>query len=122
LGKGGLGVAVDARHIHSTGVFGRLGAAAAAAVLYRLDEPGIRHAMGLAATQVAGLTGSFGTPGKPFHAGKAGMNGVLAAQLAREGFQGGMRLLENSGGLDLALVQDGSAQTQALDFSDGWEI
>ena len=122
LGKGGMGVAIDGRHIHSTGVFGCFGAAAAAAVLYRLDELGIRRAMGLAATQVAGLTGSFGTPGKPFHAGKAGMNGVLAAQMAREGFHGGMSLLESGGGLDLALVQDGSVQVAALDFGDGWEI
>jgi 2-methylcitrate dehydratase PrpD len=122
LGKGGLGVAIDGRHIHSTGVFGCLGAAAAAAVLYQLDDLGIRRAMGLAATQVAGLTGSFGTPGKPFHAGKAGMNGVLAAQMAREGFHGGMDLLESGGGLDAALVQDGSVQVAALDFSDGWEI
>lgn len=122
LGKGGLGVAVDGRHIHSTGVFGCFGAAAAAAVLYRLDDLGIRRAMGLAATQVAGLTGSFGTPGKPFHAGKAGMNGVLAAQMAREGFHGGMGMLETGGGLDTALVQDGSAQVPAIDFSDGWEI
>ena len=122
LGKGGLGVAIDGRHIHSTGVFGCFGAAAAAAVLYRLDDLGIRRAMGLAATQVAGLTGSFGTPGKPFHAGKAGMNGVLAAQMAREGFHGGMNLLESGSGLDSALVQDGSSKVQALDFTDGWEI
>lgn len=122
VGNAGLGVAVNERHIHATGVFGCLGAAAAAAVLYRLDDLGVRRALGLAATQVAGLTGSFGTPAKPFHAGKAAMNGVLAAQMAREGFPAGMDLLETGAGLDRALVQDKSVQVHAVDFSDGWEI
>jgi len=78
--------------------------------------------MGLAATQVAGLTGSFGSPAKPFHAGKAGMNGVLAAQMARGGFHAGMDVLEPGGGLDRALVQDAAVQVHELDFAEGWEI
>src|SRR3981189_184632 len=83
----GLGEAVTARGWHGTGVFGRLGAAAAAsgllrvgprlgaaaaaAVRLRLDPGQALHALGAAATQTGGLTASFGTMAKPFHAGRA---------------------------------------------------
>lgn len=122
LGSGNFGIAINGRHMHSTGVFGCLGAAAASSVLYGLNDLGVRRAMGLAATQVAGLTGSFGSPAKPFHAGKAGMNGVLAAQMAREGYHASMEVLEQGGGLDRALVQDGSVQIHMFDFDGRWEI
>src|SRR5882672_2916323 len=45
---GGLGEAVTARGWHSTGVFGRLGAAAASAALLRLDAEQVLHALGAA--------------------------------------------------------------------------
>jgi 2-methylcitrate dehydratase PrpD len=57
----GLGEAVTARGWHSTGVFGRFGAAAASAAILRLDAERTLHALGAAATQTGGLTASFGT-------------------------------------------------------------
>jgi 2-methylcitrate dehydratase PrpD len=57
----GLGEAVTARGWHSTGVFGRLGAAAASAAILHLDAERALHALGAAATQTGGLTASFGT-------------------------------------------------------------
>ena len=117
----GLGEAVTARGWHSTGVFGRLGAAAASAVLLKLDVERTLHALGAAATQTSGLTASFGTMAKPFHAGKAAMDGVLSAQLAAGGFRAATGLLESAGGLDSALVQDHSVRIKPADFS-GWEI
>lgn len=122
LGGGGFGVGANERHIHATGVFGCLSAAVAAANMYGLDTLGVKRAVGLAATQVGGLTGSFGTPAKPFHAGKAGMNGVLSAQMAGEGFNAALDLVEPGGGLDRALVQDKAFRIQILDFAEGWEI
>lgn len=122
VGGQGFGVATNERHTHATGVFGCLAAAAAAACIYELDESQIVHAMGLAATQVAGLTGSFGTPAKPFHAGKAAFNGVLAAQMARNGYAGATNLLEPGSGMDKALVQDGSVTIQGIDFASAWEV
>lgn len=122
LGGGGFGVATNERHIHATGVFGCFGAAAAAAFIYGLDAQQIQAAISLAATQVGGLTASFGTPAKPFHAGKAALNGLLAAQMAREGYAAGMDLVEPDSGLDRALVQDKSFLVQRLDFDEGWEI
>lgn len=117
----GLGEAVTARGWHATGVFGRLGAAAASAVLLKLDVERTLHALGTAATQTSGLIASFGTMAKPFHAGKAAMDGVLSAQLAAGGFCAAADLLESAGGLDSALVQDQSVRIRPADFS-GWEI
>ncbi len=117
----GLGEAITARGWHCTGIFGRIGAAAAAAALFRLDTEKTLNALGAAATQAAGLTVSFGTMAKPFHAGKAAMDGVLAAQLAKNGFEAAQNVLEPGGGLDRALIQDGSVRICPADFS-GWEI
>jgi 2-methylcitrate dehydratase PrpD len=117
----GLGEAVTERGWHSTGVFGRLGAAAASAALLRLDTQQTLHALAAAATQTGGLTASFGTMAKPFHAGKAAMDGVVAAQLAAAGFAAAAGLFEPGGGLDTALVQDRSARFAPIDLA-GWHI
>src|SRR5712671_639015 len=47
----GLGEPVSARGWHGTGVFGRLGAAAATSALLRLSAEQVLHGLGLAATQ-----------------------------------------------------------------------
>src|SRR5437660_10127165 len=117
----GLGEPVSARGWHGTGVFGRLGAAAAASVLLKLDAERALNAVGAAATQTAGLTASFGTMAKPFHAGKAAMDGVVAAQLAAAGFRAATGLFEAGGGLDNALAQDGAAAMARVDLT-GWRI
>lgn len=119
---GGFGGAANMRGFHSTGMFGCLAAAAASAVLLGLDEAGIRNALGAAATQAAGLTASFGTMSKPFHAGKAAMNGVLAAELAAAGFEAADTLLESEGGFGDAFIQDRATVIRALDFSGPLEI
>src|SRR3954470_21248048 len=118
---GGLGEPVSARCWHGTGVFGRLGAAAAGAALLRLNAEQALHALGAAATQTGGLTASFGTMAKPFHAGKAAMDGIVAAQLAGSGFAAATGLFEPGGGLDTALVQDRRVTFAPLDLT-GWRL
>mgnify|MGYP000149001989 CR=1 FL=1 len=71
---------------HATGTIGTFGAAAAAARILQLSPQHTRNALGLAAAQAAGLKSMFGTMTKPLHAGKAAMNGLLSARLARVGF------------------------------------
>ena len=122
IGGKGLGMVANDHGWHATGIVGRFAAAAAAGVLYGLDEERGLHALGAAATQVAGLTGSFGTMSKPLHAGKAAMDGVFAAQIAAKGFVAATDLLEAENGLGAALIQDGEATINVGDFSDGWEI
>lgn len=117
----GLGQAATARGWHGTGVFGRIGAAASAAALLQLDAEKALNAVALAATQTSGLTASFGTMAKPFHAGKAAMDGILSAQLAAGGFVGAVGILEPGAGLDNAVIQDGSLSIVPIEFSD-WRI
>ncbi len=116
----GLGQALTSRGLHSTGVFGRIGAAAASAKILGLDAERSAHALAAAATQAGGLAGSFGTMAKPFHAGKAAMDGVLSAQLAAGGLVAAPGLL-NRGGMDKALIQDGTHHFKTPEFQ-GWEI
>lgn len=68
---------------HPTGNLVPFGAAAVASQLLGLNPRQWAHALGIAATQAAGLLASGGTMSKPFHSGKAATNGVIAGHLAR---------------------------------------
>lgn len=89
---------------HATGTIGTFGAAAAAARLLGLDKTATTNALGLAASQAAGLKINFGTMTKPFHAGKAAMNGVIAARLAARGFTANDTAIEGPQGFAEAQV------------------
>jgi 2-methylcitrate dehydratase PrpD len=121
-GPPGVGRSLQRRGLHPTSVFGRTAAAAAACVLLRLDEQRIKYALGIAATTAGGLVGSFGTHGKPFHAGKAAMDGILAAQLAAEGFVSATQLYELEKGLLDVFIQNREVEVPPLDFDARWEI
>ena len=73
---------------HITGTAGVFGAAAAVGKLLGLQQQNMVWALGLAATQAAGLREMFGAMGKAFHPGRSAQNGYAAALLAREGFTG----------------------------------
>jgi len=96
------------RGFHSTATLGSFGAAAAAGVLMNLDDAEMATALGLAGTQAAGLKSMFGTMAKPFHAGKAAANGVLAARLAARGFTAHPGVLEVAQGF-ITTQSDGLA-------------
>ncbi len=94
--------AINPRHyeqgFHSTATCGTLGAAAGVANLLGFDVETTRRALGIAASQSAGLKENFGTMVKPFHAGRASESGVVAAQLAALDFTASLRILEAPGG------------------------
>ncbi|MCE7929595.1 MAG: MmgE/PrpD family protein [Chloroflexi bacterium CFX7] len=92
---------------HATGTLGTFGAAAACAHLMQLDADQWRNALGIAGAQAAGLKSMFGTMCKPFHAGKAAANGLLAASLAARGFTSNADVLETAQGF-------GATQTGTL--------
>ena len=106
-----IGMAVRPGHytrgFHATGTVGAFGAAAACAHLMGLDAEATARALGIAGTQSAGLKSQFGTMCKPFHAGKAAQNGLLAARLAARGFSSRPDLIE---------CDQGFAATHAPDF------
>jgi 2-methylcitrate dehydratase PrpD len=121
-GPAGVGRSLHRRGFHPTSVFGRVGAAVVASVLMRLDEAATERALGVAATTAGGLIGSFGTHAKPFHGGKAAMDGILAAQLAQEGFESATHLLELTNGLLDSFIQDRAAEVPPMDFDARWEL
>lgn len=89
-----LGAAPYDRGFHMTGTVGAIGAAAGVAFLLDLDEQASARALGLAATQAAGLKAQFGTMAKPLHAGRAAETGLLAALWADAGLTGRENVLE----------------------------
>ncbi|MGZ8156971.1 MAG: MmgE/PrpD family protein [Burkholderiales bacterium] len=122
VGNGGIGVRLNHSGWHTTCVLGRYSSAAAAAALLGLSPTQVKHALGIAATQVGGLTASVGTMAKPFHAGKTASDGVLAAELAGQDFEAAVNLLDSEKGLVPTLFQDASAAVHVAEFGTRWEI
>lgn len=88
---------------HNTGTVCSIGAAVAAAKILKLNSQQTRVALGIAASEAAGLRKNFGTMTKPFHAGNAAKNGVVAALLAERGFSADESILEERLGFCVAL-------------------
>ncbi len=82
---------------HPTSVLGTVGAAAAAARLLKLNAEQTAMALGIAASEAAGLISNFGTTTKPLHAGNAARNAIMAALLASRGFTASTNILEGEG-------------------------
>jgi 2-methylcitrate dehydratase PrpD len=102
-----IGSAPYAKGWHYTPVLGTMGAAAAGAKILKLNVQQTRMALGTAASLVSGLVANFGTMTKPFHAGSAARNGVIAATLASRGFTANENILETPLGLCKALCEEG---------------
>lgn len=120
-GTRGIGKALQERGLHPTSINGVVGAAAAAACIMRLDARTTAHALGLAATSAGGLVASFGTDAKPYHAGRAAWNGIVAAELAANGLTACEDAFEADRGMLAAFIQDGAASVPAMSF-DHWEL
>lgn len=88
---------------HITGTIGTIGAAAAIGRLRGLPVRNMVWAIGLAATQSAGIREMFGSMGKPFHPGRSAQSGYLAALLAEQGFTSGNLPLESPRGFAAVL-------------------
>jgi 2-methylcitrate dehydratase PrpD len=83
---------------HITGTAGVFGAAVAIGKLIGLSEQQMIWAIGLAATQAAGLREMFGSMAKSLHPGRAAQNGYASALLAQAGFTSGVHGLEGPRG------------------------
>ncbi len=83
---------------HITATAGVFGAAAACARLLRLDEERTVWALGLAATQAAGLREMFGSMAKSLHPGRAAQNGLAAALFAQAGLTSSATSIEGKRG------------------------
>jgi 2-methylcitrate dehydratase PrpD len=122
-----IGEAVNPSHyrfFHPTGTAATFGAAAAAGSLLKLDAARMLDALGSAGTQAAGLWefNADGAMSKHLHPGKAAFNGVLAADLAREGFTGATRILEGDRGFFRAMSDSYDAARITDGLGTHWKI
>jgi 2-methylcitrate dehydratase PrpD len=83
---------------HITGTSGVFGAATAIGRLMELSLQEMIWAIGLAATQAAGLREMFGSMAKAFHPGRSAQNGYASALLAKQGFTAGVHGIEGPRG------------------------
>src|SRR5262245_17613956 len=94
--------AISPRHygdgFHTTATIGSFGSAAACAKLMRLDAKQTANLLGIVAAEAGGLRNNFGSMTKPFHAGRAAENGVVAADLAALGWTASEEILEAKSG------------------------
>jgi len=110
---------------HLTGVCGPLGAAAAGAVLFGLDEEATAWALGLGATQGSGLFAfnADGAMSKRLHPGRAAHAGVMAAELAAMGFTGPASVLETDDGGFLDAFSDAASPDRLLEgLGSEWAV
>ena len=93
---------------HTTGTAGTLAAAAAVGNLLGLDARQMQHAFGSAGTQSAGLWEFLrtGADSKQLHTAHAAAAGLMAAQLAQDGFTGAAEILEGPQGLAAGMSSD----------------
>jgi 2-methylcitrate dehydratase PrpD len=109
--------AINPRHydhgFHSTATVGAIAAAAAAARMMKLNLEQTRRALGIGASQSAGLRENFGTMTKPFHPGRSAESGIVAAEFAKLGWTATPIVLEAGrgffkaagGGYDAAAIE-----------------
>ena len=107
---------------HLTGTLGSIAAAVAGGKLIGLDPQRLTYAMGIGATQAAGMQQNRGTMCKSFHAGKAAANGVLAALLAERGFDSTQEIIEGRKGFSRIYSDVAAPQMLNADLDRGWLI
>jgi len=107
---------------HLTGTLGTLAAGAAAGRLLGLGAMQMTHALGIAATQSAGLQQNRGTMCKSFHAGKAASSGVLAALLAQQDFDSSEEILEGKKGFCRTYSTVAQPERITEGLGERWEI
>ena len=105
-----------------TGTAGVIGAAAAAGRILGLDERRMTSALGIAATQAAGLREMAGTMCKSFVHGRAAQNGLLAALLAEQGFTSSAHAIEAPRGFAQVLAPGSTLDEVTDGLGERYEI
>jgi 2-methylcitrate dehydratase PrpD len=111
---------------HSGAVFGPIAAATAVGNLLGIDVDQMEDAIGLAATQAAGLMAAqFGAMSKRMHHGMASRNGLAAAMMARAGYTGIKGVFEQPYGGYLSTFGEGhdpDVSQVCAELGERWEI
>jgi 2-methylcitrate dehydratase PrpD len=111
------------RGYHNQGTTGCVAAAAAAGRVLGLDATRMMHALGIAASQAAGLMAvQEGANAKAFHSGRAAQSGVYAALLAADGYTGVEDVFDvDYGGFFSTLVESHSPDALTDGLGARWE-
>ena len=121
-----IGLAISPSHYargwHITSTCGVFGAAAGSGRLAALSERQIVWALGIAATQSAGLCECLGTPAKSVSVGNAARNGLWSALLAEKGFDGPPEPLTGVQGFYHALAETPDLSHLTDGWGERWEI
>lgn len=108
------------RGFHPTGIVGTFAAAATASKLMGLTAEQTANAFGIAGSQAAASMEflSTGSWTKRIHPGWAAHNGIIAAELAKEGFTGPNSIIEGKKGFANAYSYDVNFDEIDFDFSN----
>jgi 2-methylcitrate dehydratase PrpD len=121
-----IGLAISPSHYnrgwHITSTCGVFGAAAGSGRLAALSERQMVWALGIAATQSAGLCECLGTPAKSVSVGNAARNGLWSALLAGRGFDGPPEPLAGVQGFYHALAETSDLSRVTDGWGERWEI
>ena len=111
---------------HSTGTCGTLAAAAAVANICGLDASTTRDAITLATSFSSGLWAFIhdGSQAKKIHAGRAAEGGLLAAQLAAEGFAGPSKVFDDVWGGFFRSFNKSACEAEKLSdaLGESWKV
>ncbi len=111
-----------ARGWHITTTCGVFGAAAASARLIGLDAGSTAHAVGIAASQSAGITESLATGAKNVGIGNSARNGLFAALVAEAGYTAAPRAIEGAQGWARATGDELKRHALIAGLGESWEI
>jgi 2-methylcitrate dehydratase PrpD len=111
-----------ARGWHITATCGVFGAAAAGAKLLGLDGVQTGHALGIAASQSAGLVENLSSGAKNVGVGNAARNGLFAALLAEQGYAAAPAAIEGSLGWARAMGDDPRVAEITDGLGERWEF
>jgi 2-methylcitrate dehydratase PrpD len=121
-----IGLAISPSHYqrgwHITSTCGVFGAAAGSGKLAALNERQMVWALGMAATQSAGLCECLGTAAKSVSVGNAARNGLWSALLAEKGFEGPPEPLAGVQGFYHALAETPDLSFITDRWGERWEI
>jgi 2-methylcitrate dehydratase PrpD len=111
-----------ARGWHITSTCGVFGSAAASARLLGLDADQIWHALGIAASQSAGIVENLPSAAKNVSVGNAARNGLFAALLAEQAYTAAPAAIEGPLGWARAMGDDPAVTEVTEGLGEQWEL
>jgi 2-methylcitrate dehydratase PrpD len=111
-----------ARGWHITSTCGVFGSAAASAKLLGLDAQQTAHAIGIAASQSAGIVENLPSAAKNVSVGNAARNGLFAALLAEQGYTAAQAAIEGTLGWARAMGDEPAVAEMTEGLGERWEM